>query len=50
MDNLLSLERLSALGAEQAKLDERGLVSALGCLGSLVEMRFLSSCTNVSHM
>jgi hypothetical protein len=39
------------LDAEQAMLDECGsFSSAIGCSESLIEMRFLSSCTNVSRM
>jgi hypothetical protein len=50
MDNQLNLEHEGVLDAEQAMLDESGLGSAPGCFGSLMEMRFLSSCTNVSRM
>jgi hypothetical protein len=49
MDNLLNLERAHSAMSRQM-LDECGSVSALGCSGSLIEMRFLSSCTNVSRM
>jgi hypothetical protein len=50
MDNRLSPEQLSVLNAEQALLDECGSTPPSVCLESLVEMRFLSSCTNVSRM
>ena len=43
-------EHLSALDAEQVMLDVGGSLFRLRFLGSLMEMRFPSSCTNVSRM
>jgi hypothetical protein len=50
MDNLLNPEQLSELDAEQESWTNADRVSALGCFESLMEMRFLSSCTNVSRV
>ena len=51
MDNLLNLEHLIGLDAEQAIAGRmRIAIPRFGFLGSLMEMRFLSSCTNVSRM
>jgi hypothetical protein len=50
MDNLLNLERL-ALSVEQAIAGRKRIDAPPSvALGSLMEMRFLSSCTNVSRM
>jgi hypothetical protein len=46
MDNLLNLEHLIVLDAEQAKAGRRRIgIPPSGFWGSLMEMRFLSSCT-----
>jgi hypothetical protein len=50
MDNQLNLEQPVVLDAEQAMLDEGGSIPPSVASESLMEMRFLSSCTNVSRM